>query len=152
MRRGEKEIVDRAQIDEIMNRALVCRIALCADGVPYVVPVSFGYGDGCVYIHSALEGRKMDTFSRNPQVSFEVDIDHSLVEGKEPCSYTFNYRSVVGFGTASVLSDPAEKRKGMDCIIGHYARGVASYPDDALKRTAVVRIEISSMTGKQSGY
>ncbi len=152
MRRGEKEIVDRAQIDEIMNRALVCRIALCADGAPYVVPVSFGYGEGCLYIHSALEGRKMDILRSNPQVSFEVDTDQALVVSQEPCSYTFNYRSVVGFGTAVLLKDLADKRRGMDLIVRHYMESPASYPDDALESVAVVRIDVSSITGRQAGY
>jgi len=152
MRRSEKEIVDRLQIDDIMNRATVCRIALCDDGSPYVVPVNFGYGGGCLYIHGAPEGTKLGIIRKNPKVAFEVDIDHALVAGQEPCSYTFNYRSVVGFGTATLLSDPAEKRKGMDLIIRHYVGSVASYPDDPLERAAVVRIEISSMTGRQSGY
>ena len=152
MRRSEKEIVDHSQIDAIMNRALVCRIAMCDDGAPYVIPANFGYGDGCLYIHSALEGKKLDVLKRNSRVAFEVDIDHALVADQEPCSYAFNYRSVVGFGIATLLSDPAEKRKGMDLIIRHYVESVASYPDDALERAAVVRIEISSMTGRQTGY
>ncbi len=152
MRRSEKEIVDRSQVDLIIKRALVCRIALCDNGRPYVVPVNFGYGDGRLYIHSASKGTKIDILSKNPLVSFEMDLDHALVEGQEPCSYTFNYRSVVGFGSAVVLNDLAEKRKGMDLIIGHYAGSVAPYPDDALEKAAVVRIEISSMTGRQSGY
>jgi len=152
MRRSEKEIVNRSQIEAIMERARVCRVALCDDGYPYVVPVNFGYGDGCLYIHSALEGKKIDILKRNPKVAFEVDIDHALVAGKTPCSYTFNYRSVVGFGTAVFLSDIAEKRKGMDFIVRHYAGSVASYPDDALAKVIVVRVDISSITGRQSGY
>ena len=152
MRRGEKEIVDREQIDEIMNRANVCRIALCDDGAPYVVPVNFGYGGGCLYIHGAPEGTKLDIIRKNPKVAFEVDIDHALVVGEVPCLYTFNYRSVVGFGTAAILEGAEEKRKGMDLIIRHYIGSVPFYPDDALERSAVVKIEISSMIGRKSGY
>jgi len=40
----------------------------------------------------------------------------------------------------------------MDLIIRYYVESVSSYPDDALERAAVVRIEISSMTGRQTGY
>lgn len=151
MRRGEKEIVDRSQIDNIMERALVCRIAMCDDGQAYVVPVNFGYSDGYLYIHSAHVGKKIDILKRNPRVSFEVDIDHALVAGEDPCSYTFNYRSVVGFGTATILHDVKEKREGMDAIVKHYAGGASSYPDTALARVTLVRIEISSITGRHAG-
>ena len=152
MRRSEKEIVDQSRIEAIINRALVCRVALCDDAQPYVIPVNFGYNDGCLYIHSAPEGKKLDILRRNPKVAFEVDIDHALVAGNEPCSYTFNYRSVVGFGTAAILHNPSEKRKGMDAIVSHYAGSNGIYPEDALAKVTVVRIEISSMTGRQTGY
>lgn len=152
MRRSEKEIVDHSQIEAIIKRALVCRVALCDDGQPYVIPVNFGYDDGCLYIHSAPAGKKLDILKRNPNVSFEVDIDHALVAGNEPCLYTFNYRSVVGFGIAAILRNLSEKRKGMDVIVSHYVGSEAIYPDDALAKVTVVRIEISSMTGRQSGY
>ena len=152
MRRSEKEIVNQSQIEAIIKRAFVCRVALCDDGLPYVIPVNFGYNDGYLYIHSAPEGKKLDIIKRNPKIAFEVDIDHALVSGKEPCLYTFNYRSVVGFGTASILYNPSEKRKGMDAIVRHYAGSEAIYPNDALVKVTVVRIEISSMTGRQSGY
>ena len=152
MRRSEKEIVDRSQIEVIIKRALVCRVGLCDEGLPYVIPVNFGYDDGCLYIHSAPEGKKLDILKRNPKVAFEMDIDHALVSGKTPCSYTFNYRSVVGFGTAAILRNLSEKRKGMNAIVSHYAGSEDIYPDDALAKVTVVRIEISSMAGRQSGY
>ena len=59
MRRKDREITDRAEIEAILNEAMVCRIGLADDGEPYVVPVSFGYEDGSVYIHSAPEGKKI---------------------------------------------------------------------------------------------
>ncbi|MEA3238421.1 MAG: pyridoxamine 5'-phosphate oxidase family protein [Candidatus Bipolaricaulota bacterium] len=152
MRRSEKEIVDRSQIEAIIKRALVCRVALCDEGLPYVIPVNFGYDNGCLYIHGTHEGKKLDILKRNSKVAFEVDIDHALVAGKTPCSYTFNYRSVVGSGTAVILHNLSEKRKGMNAIVSHYAGNDDIYPDDALAKVTVVRIETSSMTGRQSGY
>jgi nitroimidazol reductase NimA-like FMN-containing flavoprotein (pyridoxamine 5'-phosphate oxidase superfamily) len=152
VRRQEKEILDRAQIGTILDRALVCRIALCDDSTPYVLPVNFGYESGCLYIHCALEGKKLDILKRNSMVCFEVDIDHALVVGPTPCSYTFNYRSVIGFGSAIFVDNVAEKRKGLDAIIKHYSGGHSSYYDDALAKITILKIEIESMTGKQSGY
>ena len=152
MRRKEKEILDRAQIDAILDRALVCRIALCDDSTPYILPVNFGYEGGCLYIHCALEGKKLDILKRNSMVCFEVDIDHALVVGATPCSYTFNYRSVIGFGSAVFVDNVTEKRKGLDAIVKHYSGGHSSYYGDALAKVTILKIEIKSMTGKQSGY
>jgi len=152
VRRRDKEITDQAQIKDILDRASVCRIALCDNNVPYIVPVNFGYAGDCLYIHCASEGRKVDILRRNPKVCFEVDIDHALVAGATPCSYTFNYRSVIGFGIAVFVENAAKKRKGLDAIVKHYSGSHSSYSDDALAKVTILKIEIESMTGKESSY
>ncbi len=39
MRRKDKEIRDIATIEDIIRKASVCRLALCDNGWPYVVPL-----------------------------------------------------------------------------------------------------------------
>ena len=60
MRRKDKEIKDKFEIETIINRAEVCRIGLSDDNMPYVIPVNYGYRNNCLYIHSASEGKKID--------------------------------------------------------------------------------------------
>jgi nitroimidazol reductase NimA-like FMN-containing flavoprotein (pyridoxamine 5'-phosphate oxidase superfamily) len=152
MRRAEREIKDREVLEDILLKATVCRLAVCQDDVPYVVPLNFGYRDNRLYFHSAPEGRKIDTIKANPKVCFEVDVDHELVPGDVPCEWSVRYRSVIGFGQARLLEDAAEKRRGLDIILGHYGRGPFEYPEGAIDEVAVVEVEIDSLTGKQSGY
>ncbi|TFG90939.1 MAG: hypothetical protein E4H16_00775 [Candidatus Atribacteria bacterium] len=38
--------------------SLVCRIGLAVRDEPSIIPVSFGYGDGTIYLHSAIAGKK----------------------------------------------------------------------------------------------
>jgi len=57
MRRREKQITDTKQMEQILAQAQVCRLAMVDKGHPYVVPLNFGYRDGALYFHSALEGR-----------------------------------------------------------------------------------------------
>ena len=71
MRRKDKEIKDKEVIESIIKRATVCRIALSENNVPYIVPLSFGYKDNCLYFHSAPEGRKIDIIKQNNNVCFE---------------------------------------------------------------------------------
>jgi nitroimidazol reductase NimA-like FMN-containing flavoprotein (pyridoxamine 5'-phosphate oxidase superfamily) len=65
---------------------MVCRIGLADGGEPFVVPVSFGYGDGAVYIHSAPEGKKIAMMAKNPCVCVEVDICDQVIMNEKPCS------------------------------------------------------------------
>ena len=60
MRRKDKEIKDKKEIESIIKRAKVCRIALSDNNMPYIIPVNYGYKNNCIYIHSASEGKKID--------------------------------------------------------------------------------------------
>jgi nitroimidazol reductase NimA-like FMN-containing flavoprotein (pyridoxamine 5'-phosphate oxidase superfamily) len=152
MRRAEREIRDRQAIESILERATVCRLGLCSNGVPYVVPLSFGYRDHRLYFHSAPQGRKIEIIKDNPNVCFEVDIDREFVPGKTPCGWTTRYRSVIGFGKARLVEETEDKRKALDVILGHYARGPFEFPEEAVEKVAVIEVEVESLTGKQSGY
>ena len=152
MRRADREIRDRKAIEDILERATVCRLGLCHRGVPYVVPLSFGYEDDRLYFHSAPEGRKIEIIKENHNVCFEVDVDQQIIESDTACSWTVRYRSVIGFGKAQLLEDLAEKRKALDVILAHYSDKAHEYSEGALEKVAVIRVNIETMTGKQSGY
>ncbi len=153
MRRKDKEIKDTEVIESIIKRATVCRIALSENNVPYIVPLSFGYKDNCLYFHSAPEGRKIDIIKQNNNVCFELDIDCELVKKPEdPCSWNMKYHSVIGFGKAFFVGELEEKREALNIIVGHYSDDSYEYPVNEVNKVAIIKVEIESMTGKRSGY
>ena len=152
MRRSEKEVADRAAVEAIIRRTTVCRLALCQNNRPYIVPLCFGYEDNTLYFHSANEGMKLDMLRENPHVCFEFDVDCEVVRAEEPCQWGMNYRSVIGFGKASFVRDIPSKRHAFDVIMGQYADGSFDFPETSLAATAVIKVDIERMTGKQSGY
>ncbi|WAC05100.1 MAG: pyridoxamine 5'-phosphate oxidase family protein [Methanoregula sp.] len=151
MRRKEREITDKAEVESILSGALVCRIGLADGGEPYVVPVCFGYGDGTMYLHSAHEGKKIDMLKKNPRCCFEVDTCEGTIPSKRPCNWEMRYRSVIGFGNATIVEDVEEKKKGMNCILRHYSGTTYDFSDEEIKSVCVVRVDISEMTGKKFG-
>jgi hypothetical protein len=151
MRRKDREINDRAEIEAILHEAMVCRIGLADGGEPYVVPVSFGYEDGALYIHSAPEGKKIALLEKNPRCCFEVDICDQVIPADRPCSWGMRYRSVIGWGRAAVLNDPEKKRHGLNCIMHHYDGGTHEFSEQDSRSVTVIRIAIESMTGKKYG-
>ena len=62
MRRKDREITGRENIEPILRACKTCRVAMIADGAPYVVPLNFGYtwdDDGLtLYFHSGLRARR----------------------------------------------------------------------------------------------
>lgn len=155
MRRKDREVKDKKAIESIIRRATVCRIGLAENNVPYIVPVAFGYKGNCLYFHSVPEGRKIDIIKQNNNVCFEMDIDCELVKKSEqPCSWSMKYRSVIGFGKAFFIDDPKEKKAALNTIVEYYSGNSNEYPypEDVISNMAVIKVEIDSMTGKQSGY
>ena len=157
MRRNEREITDRTEIDAVIAGALVLRLGLCREGQPYVVPVSFGYDGAALYFHTAPTGMKLDFLAANPQVCFELEGAVQLLPHPElACGWSFAYTSVIGFGHAVELDTPDKKRRALDQIMNHYAaisRQTAQkweYNPGTLMKTRLWRVEIDRLTGKQS--
>jgi nitroimidazol reductase NimA-like FMN-containing flavoprotein (pyridoxamine 5'-phosphate oxidase superfamily) len=151
MRRKEKEILDREEIESIISKATVCRLGLSVDTNPYIVPLNFGYKERCLYFHAAKVGKKIDMVRRNNNVCFELDVDCALVRSENPCDWTMKYRSVIGYGKASLLGGFEEKNRALDTISAHYSGHPGEYNEKLVDRLAVIKVEIESMTGKKSG-
>ncbi len=150
MRRQEREIRDEAEIQEILKKGLVCRLGLYDGQYPYVVPLNYGYRNGCMYFHCAREGRKIDILKKNGRVCIEVDIDFRVVRGETPCRWTAKYRSVIGFGRARIVDGETEKIAALEIIMAHYGGGGGEYDEKSLRLTTVIEVVLESMTGKQS--
>ena len=150
MRRKEKEITDKAEIESIISNARVCRLAMVDDGAPYIVPLCFGYRDGILYFHSAKEGKKVEILKRSNSVCFEFDVVTGMSTGKTACDWGMNYGSVIGFGKAVILENAEEKRSALEIITAQYADKAYKLTDGAVKETLVIKVDIERMTGKQS--
>ncbi|MGB8427521.1 MAG: pyridoxamine 5'-phosphate oxidase family protein [Desulfobacterales bacterium] len=150
MRRKDKEVIDRGEVESIIEESLVCRLAMAGEAGPYIVPLSFGFRDNTLYFHSAAEGRKIDMLRENPRVCFEFDGDTAVRTGVKACDFSMQYKSVIGFGTTVFIDSAAAKREALDIIMGHYADGAFDYADARVDKIAVFKVEIDTMTGKAS--
>ena len=151
MRRRDKEIVSREEIDAIIRSAEVCRLAFAADNEPYLVPVSFGYDGEALYIHTAKTGRKIDFIERNNHVCFEFETNVRLLRDQhDACKWTFTFKSVIGYGTIAELTAIEEKSLGLNRIMDHYSGRDWTIEPTAVATTRVWRIAVESVTGKFS--
>jgi len=148
MRRAEKEITDRALIDAVLHKAEVLRLALVDQGEPYIVPLMFGYDGRRLVFHSAREGRKIDILRINPRVCFECEVDVALQPADSVCSWSVEYRSVIGYGTARFLEDPEEKRQALELLMDHYTSGPYEFRESSLAASCLVEILVESVSGK----
>ncbi len=143
-------MLTKMQVEDIMRRATVCRLGLLKGDTPYVVPLCFGYRDDTLYFHSSPKSQKLDLIRHHPRVGFEMDILAAPLPAPAACNWSMRYQSVIGSGLASIIEGMKEKRRALDMIMAHYARGAYEFPDPKVAITAVFKVDIDSMTGKQS--
>ena len=158
MRRNNREVSDFEVIEEIIKKADVCRIALATENIPYLVTMNFGYTndqDQLLFFHCANEGRKLEMIRRNKYVCFEMDIEHQIFirpgnDDRKGCNWGMKYRSVVGYGNISIITEKEAKKTGLDCIMKHYGdENEYIYDEKALEQTTILRLQILEMTGKK---
>jgi uncharacterized protein len=154
MRRKEREISDPSIIEDIIRSAEICRVAFAHNNIPYLVAMNFGYSEGdipCLYFHCAPSGRKLEMMKKNDNVCFQMDTDHLLIRGAKACDWGMKYRSVVGYGTLSVVENHEERRKGLDLIMDHYGGSEKSdYDPELFSRTCLLRLDIKEISAKQA--
>jgi len=150
VRHADREIKEKEELEMVIRRAEVCRLAMVDHGDPYVVPMNFGYSEGKLYFHCAREGRKLDVLRSNPRVCFEMEGEAQLVRGEEACQWTSRFESVIGWGTATVIMDEEGVKDGLRILMEHYSPGRFDFEPRSLSLTAVIRVDVERMTGKRS--
>ncbi len=152
VRRQDKEITDSDIIREILEKSPVIRIGLVDNNEAYIVPLNYAYNDGIIYIHSAPEGRKIDLIKNFNIVSFETELPFQIIRKKGVCQWSVKYRSVMGKGTITLENDPHAKKHALDLIMKKYgAKTEPEYDEKSLSKMIIIKLEIISVTGKQSG-
>ena len=149
MRKSNKEIKDRAVIEEILSKSLICRIAISDADYPYIVPMNYGYSDNALYFHCATEGRKIDLIRKNNRVGFEIEDDYEIVKSDISCKWTTKYRSIIGYGDIEIISDHEEKKQGLDILMKHHGRNDNEYDDRIVEKVLILKLEIKNLTAKQ---
>jgi len=148
MRRKDKEMTDPDAIASVIRRSIVCRLGMTDGDQPYVIPMSFGYRDGAVYFHSASEGRKIGILRKNPRVCIEFDVDCRLKTGESACQWGFYFQSAIAFGVAAFIENATEKQAALDIIMRQYSSEAFTYPESALAKIVVIKVNVTELTGK----
>jgi nitroimidazol reductase NimA-like FMN-containing flavoprotein (pyridoxamine 5'-phosphate oxidase superfamily) len=151
MRRKEREIADFNDVISVLDRCDTIRIGMIdGDGIPYVVPLSFGYealnGSLTIFIHGATEGKKVDILSKGGKVFVEADIFQGFRSTGH--SVTCDYESVMGVGIPELISGD-EAMRALTLLLDHC--GFPNYPleSDILPAVSVYKIKIQDLTGKR---
>lgn len=149
----EREVTDINEIKEILDKSMIVHIGMIDGDEPYVVPMNYGYtledGELCIYLHGATVGRKIDIIRANPKVFFEMECDVEPFEGKVACQYGTTYASVMGRGTAEVLTDVDEKIDGLTKFMKTQTGKNFTFDEKMVSIVSVIKITAKDFTAKK---
>ncbi|WP_461211467.1 pyridoxamine 5'-phosphate oxidase family protein [Desulfocurvus sp. DL9XJH121] len=154
-RKPEREITDQEELARVLEKALVLHLGMCGEDGPYVVPMSYGLGQGCLFLHSSLKGKKAAMLRADQRVCFSLEADTAVIESDGPCGYTMKFKSVVGYGRVVFLEAPEDKLAGLKAIMAHYSEtdwADGDFNPKVLDKTLVMRLDIESMRGAKHGW
>lgn len=154
MRRNDREVTDLKEIEAILRECKTCHLAMTDNGMPYVIPISYGYelseNTLTLFFHSAREGRKIDILRNNSDVCFEMSSEGELsFSSKTPCSSGYYFKSVHGFGNVSFLEDHNEKCRALTLLMKHQTMSDVEFNFAQTKNLCIFKVTSTSFSGKR---
>jgi nitroimidazol reductase NimA-like FMN-containing flavoprotein (pyridoxamine 5'-phosphate oxidase superfamily) len=162
MRRHDKEVTDRAALEEVLELAGWGTLGLVApDGHPLVVPMNFLYHGGRLYFHSAPAGEKMAAIRASGEATFLVVDAYARIPSHafgpvQACSASQFFKSVMAHGRVAELQDPGRKAEVLELLMrklqpegGYEPITVASPTYQAsVKGITVLEMTVDRLSGK----
>ncbi|PKM80526.1 MAG: hypothetical protein CVU89_13315 [Firmicutes bacterium HGW-Firmicutes-14] len=139
--------------EEILQNAETGYLAMSLNDRPYCIPFNFWYDRdrSRIYIHTGLAGMKWDIITGNPSVCFTVAVPGRKRTGESPCSYSYEFESVIVYGKAFLVDNRDETVDSLNRLIDKYREGPAGQiPEDKLTKLRMLRIDIEKITGRQN--
>lgn len=148
-----EQVLTEADARQILSESEYGTLAtVSSDGSPYAVAVNYVYSpdDNAVFFHCFARGLKLENIAHEPRVAFSVVGEEELV----PERLSTRYRSALVRGRASVVSSDEEKATRLvelsRRLAPEYEHTFGTAIQKYLHKTAVVRIDIDSVTGKMN--
>jgi len=124
------------------------------EGLPYMIPMNFGFREGIIYMHGAQHGKKISILRKKPSVCVNFSTDHLLRYQNEEvaCSWSMKYRSVLVYGKAEFITVMEEKIAALDIIMAQYSDKAFKFNPPSIREVNVWKIVIDKMEGRAFGY
>ena len=119
----ERGRYDFDTVAAILDSAFLCHVGYVIDGKPYVTPTSYWREGDHVYWHGSSASRMLRTVAGGVEVCLTVSHIDGLVLARSAFHHSVNYRSVMLFGQAQKVEDPAAKLQALENFVEHMYPG-----------------------------
>jgi nitroimidazol reductase NimA-like FMN-containing flavoprotein (pyridoxamine 5'-phosphate oxidase superfamily) len=142
---------DAETVHAILDATPICNVGYVFKGSPYVTPtLQWREGDH-VYWHGSSASRMLKACAE-ADVCLTVSIIDGFVMARSAFNHSCNYRSLMAFGTAHKVSDPAEKEQRLRNFTeklwpGRWDR-LRPATQKELKATTVLSLKLDEVSAK----
>lgn len=143
---------DRETVYHILDAAFLCHVGFVVDGQPFVIPTSYARVNDELFIHGSAASRMLRNLSAGIPVCVTVTLVDGLVLARSAFHHSINYRSVVVFGTAQLVTDEQAKYDALKAFTEHVIPG--RWPEirepnaQELKGTTVLALPLQEASAK----
>ena len=151
-RRHDRGFYDHDTVHALLDTAALCHVAYVIDGQPYCTPTLFWREGTRLYWHGSSASRMLRNLSAGEPACLTVTHLDSLVLARCGFNHSADYRSVMAFGLARLVTDPAEKERALVMMVDRFfpGRTAGLRPSTAqeIKATAVISMQIDRASAK----
>lgn len=148
----KRGVFDRELVYDILDEGFICHVGFVAEGQPFVIPTGYARAEDRLYIHGSQASRMLRTLGQGIDVCVTVTLVDGLVLARSAFHHSMNYRSVVVFGQATVVTERAEKLEVLRALSEHMIPGrwdeVRQPSEQELKATSVLSLALTEASAK----
>ena len=148
----KRGVYDKAEVYSILDAGYVCHVGFVADGQPCVMPTGYARAGDRLYIHGSPASRMLRALEGGADVCVTVTLLDGFVLARSAFHHSMNYRSVVVFGRARLVTDPGEKVEALRAFTDHVVPGrwaeVRQPNEGELKATKVLALPLDEASAK----
>lgn len=153
VKRGhDRAVYDRTQVHAILDAAMLCHIAYVIDDQPFCTPTIHWREGEMLYWHGSSASRAIRAQGKGLRVCLTVTHLDGIVLARSAFNHSCNFRSAMIFGTAELVSDPAEKTAALIAITDRLVPGrnaeLRQMSAQEIKATSVMRMKIDAASAK----
>jgi uncharacterized protein len=148
----ERGHYDRETVYRILDAGFICHVGYVIDDQPYVTPTSYWRAGDRVYWHGSSASRMLRTVAKGIKACLTVTHVDGLVIARSGFHHSINYRAVMAFGTAEVVSDAAHKLEAVKDFVERLFPGrwdtLRPVTPQELKATTVLSMRLEEVSAK----
>ena len=143
---------DRETVHAILDAGLLCHVGYVIDGQPYVTATLYWRKDDRVYWHGSSASKMLRHLESGPRVCLTVSLMDGLVLARSGFHSSINYRSVMAYGNAEMITDPEAKLVALEDMMERIVPG--RWPDlkppttQEMKATTVMSMKLEEVAAK----